>query len=150
MVRGRWPAQGRGGPCEGLSCGAAHTRRERRWNEGLCARLERHCEVFLPQRDGGYLGDLMAVVCLGWTASRSVFDRDVEAFAGVDLVVARLSMSRLDPGVLVEIGDCLSLWGNRCIALAESARRIVNSMIANAVQRLVQRAGRSHFMGSQP
>jgi hypothetical protein len=48
----------------------------------VTAILERHADVYLPQRDGGKVVDLVANGVERGAAFKSIYDRDVMAFEG--------------------------------------------------------------------
>jgi nucleoside 2-deoxyribosyltransferase len=112
-----------------------NTREQRRRNEELCRRLELYCNVYLPQRDGGYLGDLISAGMARVDASKLVFGHDVAALRTSTVVLARFVGTVIDPGVLVEIGFAFAL-GKHCIALLDAwdSTDPMNPMIENSVK----------------
>jgi nucleoside 2-deoxyribosyltransferase len=60
---------------------------ERAFNEDLARRLHPTAEVFLPQRDGALLTELVAKGQSVDVARKRVFDSDTRAIDGCDIVV---------------------------------------------------------------
>jgi nucleoside 2-deoxyribosyltransferase len=83
---------------------------ERRTNSELACILEQYgYGVFLPQRDGLLLADLMDQGLSMRAASSRIFRRDMEALTRSSCVVAILDGPVVDEGTLVEIGVAIGL-----------------------------------------
>lgn len=99
---------------------------ERDFNARLEESLAPWIEVFLPQRDGGLMANLLAE---GWAlrdAQRDVFQKDISAIANSDVVVAVLDGRVVDEGVAVELGYAFAL-GKLCIGLKTDERTLLAS-----------------------
>ncbi len=101
-------------------------RRERGFNEELAAGLERYCDVFLPQRDGLLLAELLRDGVPLEAAETRIFERDRSALLGCDLLVAVLDGAHIDEGVAFEIGFAHAR-GADCIGLQSDVRRALPS-----------------------
>ena len=110
--------------------------RERVFNEQLARELEEYAEVFLPQRDGAILAELVAGGVPLEVAEQRVFDQDTSAMAASDLMLAVLDGGHVDEGVAFEIGYMRAL-GKLCIGLQTDVRRALptgnNPMIAKGL-----------------
>jgi len=108
---------------------------ERQFNENLCVALERYANVFLPQRDGLLLRDIIAQGVAPAEARRLVFDVDVAAIRQCDLLVAVLDGRTIDEGVAFELGLAFAL-DKPCFGLKTDDRVLVasgdNPMITGA------------------
>lgn len=108
---------------------------ERRFNLELCAALESHANVFLPQRDGLLLRDMIAQGIEPAAARRLVFDVDVGAIRECDVLLAVLDGRTIDEGVAFELGVAFALQ-KACLALKTDDRVLVasgdNPMIGEA------------------
>lgn len=112
---------------------------ERAFNEAVVRNIEPQASVFLPQRDGALLADLIARGVLPDVAERLVYQRDVDAMAEADLVIAVLDGGHIDEGVAFEIGFMKAL-GKRCVGLQTDVRRALptgnNPMIGRSLERV--------------
>lgn len=99
---------------------------ERSFNEKLAIRLERYCEVFLPQRDGLLLAELLREGMPLEVAETQIFERDRSALLDCDLLVAVLDGAHIDEGVAFEIGFAHARGAN-CIGLQTDIRRALPS-----------------------
>lgn len=95
---------------------------ERAFNEAVAHVLEHTFSVFLPQRDGQLLRDLLDAGEPLEIARRRVFQADTMAIRRSDLVVAVLDGPALDDGVAFELGFARAL-DKKCIGLATDSRR---------------------------
>jgi nucleoside 2-deoxyribosyltransferase len=95
---------------------------ERTFNEALAHVLERTLTVFLPQRDGQLLRDLLDAGEPLESARQRVFLADTAAIRRSDVIVAVLDGPALDDGVAFELGFARALDKN-CIGLATDSRR---------------------------
>ena len=109
--------------------------RERAFNTELAAALAPHCDVFLPQRDGLLLVDLLADGVSKEIAETLIFERDRQAMQKCDLLIAVLDGAHIDEGVAFEIGFAHAK-GSLCIGLQSDVRRALpsgnNPMIGRA------------------
>jgi nucleoside 2-deoxyribosyltransferase len=100
--------------------------RERTFNEIIAERLEPYGGVFLPQRDGALLIDMLAAGVPKIVAERRVFDQDCEAMSSASLLVAVLDGGHIDEGVAFEIGFMNALR-KPCVGLQTDVRRALPS-----------------------
>lgn len=95
---------------------------ERAFNEMLAGQLQQWVDVYLPQRDGGLMSDMVREgVCADVAACR-VFRRDMQAIRDANCVVAVLDGRTVDEGVAFELGVAVSL-SKSCIGLQTDSRR---------------------------
>jgi nucleoside 2-deoxyribosyltransferase len=110
--------------------------RERKFNEEIAASLERHCQVFLPQRDGLLLAELVRSGIALEIAETHIFERDRAALLKCDLLVAVLDGAHIDEGVAFELGFAHAR-GVHCIGLQTDVRRALmtgnNPMIGRSL-----------------
>jgi nucleoside 2-deoxyribosyltransferase len=112
---------------------------ERRFNVELCAALEIQAHVFLPQRDGLLLRDLIRSGVPTLEARRLIFDVDVSAIRESDVLVAVLDGRTIDEGVAFEIGVAYALQ-KRCLGLKTDDRMLLpsgdNPMVLGACEQI--------------
>ena len=110
--------------------------RERAFNAELAASLSAHCEVFLPQRDGLLLVDMLAEGIPKDVAETRIFERDRQALRACEMLIAVLDGAHIDEGVAFEIGFAHA-HGCLCIGLQSDVRRALpsgnNPMIGRAL-----------------
>ena len=110
--------------------------RELTFNLELAERLEQVDEVFLPQRDGSLLVNMLAAGVPREVAQRRVFAQDLEAMRGATMLVAVLDGAHIDEGVAFEIGFSNAL-GKVCVGFQTDVRRALpsgnNPMIERAL-----------------
>lgn len=110
--------------------------RERAFNSYLAERLSPHVEVFLPQRDGLLLADLLADGVPLEIAETLIFERDRQALSECRLLVAALDGAHIDEGVAFEIGFAHAR-GALCLGFQSDIRRALpsgnNPMIGQAL-----------------
>jgi nucleoside 2-deoxyribosyltransferase len=94
---------------------------ERKENERLCRVLERWCDVFLPQRDGELVPQLIQQGLSQQEAYRVVFERDIAALRACDAVVINLDGRVVDEGAAFELG-CAYALGKRCVGYRTDVR----------------------------
>ena len=110
---------------------------ERTFNVRIAKILEQRLEVYLPQRDGGLMSQMVASGVPADIAACRVFRRDMDAIRRSDYVIAILDGRAIDEGVAFElgVGFCLS---KRCIGLQTDSRRLAawgnNPMISGALE----------------
>ncbi len=110
---------------------------ERRFNEMLTRRLERWVNVYLPQRDGGLMSEMVQDGVQPHVAACRVFRRDMDAIHQVDYLIAILDGRAIDEGVAFELGIAFS-QSKRCVGLQTDSRRLAswgnNPMITGALE----------------
>lgn len=94
---------------------------EKRFNAWLVRRLERYVDVYLPQRDGDLLVELLKKMPLEQAKAR-IFRNDILAIRRSDGVIAVLDGRFVDEGEAVEVGYATAL-GKPCWALDTDPRR---------------------------
>jgi nucleoside 2-deoxyribosyltransferase len=110
---------------------------ERTFNEWLCEQVEQWMDVYLPQRDGGLVSEMVCDGVSPDVATRKVFEGDVDAICRADCLVAILDGRAIDEGVAFEIGVAYC-YAKRCIGLQTDCRRLApwgnNPMITGALE----------------
>ena len=86
------------------------------FNQSLAEELERTFNVYLPQRDGCLVVDLVRNFGIPWSeASSEVFERDIAAIRRCDLFLAVLDGRAPDEGLSFELGFACAIekpcWG---------------------------------------
>lgn len=99
---------------------------ERSFNERLAALLEPFAQVFLPQRDGKLMRDMVRRGMAVEEARRLVFQADTNALESCSHVVAVLDGRTIDEGVAFELGYARAL-GKICIGLKTDDRALLPS-----------------------
>ena len=99
---------------------------ERSFNERLAALLEPFAEVFLPQRDGKLMRDMLREGMPLEAARNLIFQADIKALRRCNHVVAVLDGRVVDEGVAFEIGYAHAL-GKTCIGLKTDDRALLPS-----------------------
>src|SRR5436305_9183072 len=77
---------------------------ERTFNLSIEAALLPYIKVFLPQRDGGLLKELVSEGISVREARARIFNGDLRAIADSDLLLAVLDGRTVDEGVAFELG----------------------------------------------
>jgi len=107
------------------------------YNLDLADTLSRYFEVFLPQRDGLLLRELLEQGLDPGEASKTIFKSDIAAMDDADVILAVLNGGHIDEGVAFELGYCWSK-GKTCIGLKEDIRQALpggdNPMISNCLE----------------
>jgi nucleoside 2-deoxyribosyltransferase len=96
--------------------------REREFNGYLAGLFAPFAEVYLPQRDGSLLTEMVAAGVPLVVAEKRVFKQDCDALRRCNVIVAVLDGAHIDEGVAFEIGfsratECL------CVGLQSDSRR---------------------------
>ncbi len=110
---------------------------ERRFNIRLTQGLEKWADVYLPQRDGGLMSDMVCEGVPSDIAACRVFRRDMDAIRQADYLIAILDGRAIDEGVAFELGIAFS-HAKRCVGLQTDSRRLAswgnNPMITGALE----------------
>lgn len=110
--------------------------RERRFNLELADALSSSCDVFLPQRDGLLLADLLRNGVSPDIAEIRIFECDRMALSRCNLLIAVLDGAHIDEGVAFELGFAHAR-GALCLGLQSDVRRALpsgnNPMIGQAI-----------------
>lgn len=96
---------------------------ERTFNELLVHALEEFASVFLPQRDGYLITNLLQQGMSQQAAKAAVFRADFTALRNADLIIAILDGRSIDEGVAVELGLAFGL-GKPCWSLKTDFRSL--------------------------
>lgn len=110
---------------------------ERAFNISVVERIEEFISVYLPQRDGKLMSEMIANgVPIAMAMSR-VFREDLKAIREADLVITVLDGRTIDEGVAFELGFAFA-QNKLCIGLQTDSRRLAvwgnNPMIAEALK----------------
>jgi nucleoside 2-deoxyribosyltransferase len=109
------------------------------FNIKLTAELEKYVDVYLPQRDGGKLVDLVERGVPIKSAYKSIFERDLDALEESDALVIVLDGRTIDEGAVFELGVAFAM-GKHCVGLQTDPRRLLpvgnNPMVENALDRV--------------
>jgi len=110
---------------------------ETTFNEMVAQFLEEWVDVYLPQRDGGLMSDMVSSGISADVAARSVFQGDINAIHEADYLIAILDGRAIDEGVALELGVAYTL-SKRCVGIQTDSRRLAswgnNPMIAGALE----------------
>jgi nucleoside 2-deoxyribosyltransferase len=114
-------------------------RSELSFNAALANEIERHANVFLPQRDGSLLVNMLRAGIALQVAERRVFEQDRQAMLRSDLLIAVLDGAHIDEGVAFELGFASAI-GCSCVGLQTDVRRALptgnNPMIGGCLERI--------------
>jgi nucleoside 2-deoxyribosyltransferase len=97
---------------------------EKRANEVTCSIVERYFDVFLPQRDGYLVSELISSGMNVDRAYRYVFDRDVDAIRKSSALIINLDGRVIDEGAAFELGVAFAL-GKPCIGYRTDVRTLL-------------------------
>ena len=110
---------------------------ERSFNEMLTKKLEETVIVYLPQRDGGLISEMLKDGYNPDEAAVRVFRYDMKAILKANILIAILDGRTIDEGVAFELGIAFS-HSKKCIGLQTDSRRLAswgnNPMIAGALE----------------
>jgi len=110
---------------------------ERSFNKDVTQELEQWVDVYLPQRDGGLMSELLNYGVPPKIAARRVFNLDMDAIQRSDYIIAILDGRAIDEGVAFELGIAFA-QSKRCIGLQTDCRRLAawgnNPMISGALE----------------
>lgn len=130
---------------------------ELHFNESLADSISDLFDVFLPQRDGGLLVEMLRRGVPVQEASKYVFNKDICAIRNTDVVLAVLDGRGIDEGVSVELGFAYAL-DIKCFGLQTTPIRLLpcgnNPMISNVLKDIFEntvavRAWAESFCSSQ-
>lgn len=96
--------------------------RERGYNIDIATALEAFASVYLPQRDGSLLTEMVAGGVPPVVAEQRIFAQDCDALRRSDMLVAVLDGAHIDEGVAFEIGFARAI-GCCCVGLQTDVRR---------------------------
>jgi nucleoside 2-deoxyribosyltransferase len=117
---------------------------ERSYNEMITEKLERWIDVYLPQRDGGLISDMIENGTNPDEAAVRVFRYDMEAIRKATILIAILDGRTIDEGVAFELGIAYS-HSKKCIGLQTDSRRLApwgnNPMITGALEIIFHSVG---------
>jgi nucleoside 2-deoxyribosyltransferase len=112
------------------------------FNLAVAHRIEAHVDVYLPQRDGGKLVDLIARGVEVRAAYRSIFQRDVEAMDEANALLIVLDGRTIDEGAAFELGYAFA-HRKLCLGLQTDPRRLLpvgnNPMIEMPLREIFSR-----------
>lgn len=110
---------------------------ERTFNIRVVAELEKWANVYLPQRDGGLMAEMIRAGISPDIAACRVFRRDMDAIRDADILIAILDGRAIDEGVAFELGVAFC-HSKRCVGLQTDPRRLAswgnNPMITGALE----------------
>lgn len=114
---------------------------EKRYNEMICGTLSNNFDVYLPQRDGDLLVDLVQKGMTEHRARKTIFTQDIEAINKSDLLLIVLDGRSIDEGACFELGYAYSREV-KCFGIQTDPRRLLNGgnnpMIDEALIRIFQ------------
>lgn len=97
---------------------------ELEFNRRVTEAIEGYVDVFLPQRDGGRLTDLVFKGVDARMAYRSIYDRDVQALREADVLLLVMDGRAIDEGAAFELGYAVAL-NKPCFGLQTDTRRLL-------------------------
>ncbi len=110
---------------------------ERTFNELVTQALEEWVDVYLPQRNGGLMSEMVRNGIPSDVAARRVCRSDMNAIREADYLIAILDGRAIDEGVAFELGVAYTL-SKRCVGIQTDSRRLAswgnNPMIAGALE----------------
>ncbi len=110
---------------------------ERTFNEMLTRTLDDLVDVYLPQRDGGLMSEMIRNGIPSDMAASHVFRGDINAIREADYLIAILDGRAIDEGVAFELGVGYML-SKLCVGLQTDSRRLAswgnNPMITCALE----------------
>jgi nucleoside 2-deoxyribosyltransferase len=108
--------------------GPLFSKAERQYNEYLSEFLENFgFEIFLPQRDGHKLSELLANGTAKSFAMEKIFKRDINELQKSDVVIFVMDGRVPDEGACVEIGYAYAL-GKECVGLKTDPRTLMSDV----------------------
>src|ERR1700691_4688347 len=97
---------------------------EKSTNEAMCSIIERYCDVFLPQRDGYLIPDLIKRGMSVNQAYSYVFNRDVDAVRKADTLIINLDGRTIDEGAAFELGVAFAC-NKMCVGYRTDVRTLL-------------------------
>lgn len=94
------------------------------FNLALAERIGASLDVYLPQRDGGKLVDLIAHGVERRAAYRSIFDRDIRALEAATALIIVLDGRTVDEGASFELGYAYAR-NKLCCGIQTDPRRLL-------------------------
>jgi nucleoside 2-deoxyribosyltransferase len=94
------------------------------FNVALAKRIEVSLDVYLPQRDGGKVVDLIACGVERRAAYKSIFDRDIRALEAATALVIVLDGRTVDEGAAFELGYAYAR-NKLCCGIQTDPRRLL-------------------------
>jgi nucleoside 2-deoxyribosyltransferase len=120
--------------------GALFSDSERRANQELATLLEKWFDVFLPQRDGHLMTELIAEGMKVDAAYAHVFEKDIGAIHRCDAVIINLDGRTVDEGAAFELGFAFAN-GKVCVGYRTDVRVLLpwglNPMITAPLERVM-------------
>lgn len=98
---------------------------ERDFNTKLRFTIEKYASVYLPQKDGRLLQELLKEGLTIEEATKEVVEKDILAIRTCDLVIAVLDGRTVEDGTSFEIGFAFAL-GKKCIGFQTDSRREIS------------------------
>lgn len=95
------------------------------FNVALANRIEVSLDVYLPQRDGGKLVDLIARGVDVRAAYRSIFERDICALDASSAIIIVMDGRAIDEGAAFELGYAHA-HAKHCVGLQTDPRRLLS------------------------
>jgi len=110
---------------------------ELEFNQKVVNSVSDHFDIFLPQRDGGLMDQMIKEGTPASDASTYVFNKDISAIRNTDVILAILDGRTVDEGVSIELGFAYAL-NKRCFGLQTGPIRLLpsgnNPMIDNVIE----------------
>lgn len=94
---------------------------ERQFNSSLAEMLSESADIFLPQRDGKLLTDLVAKGHPVAVSQKEIYRADTDALNSCDIIVCVLDGRTIDEGVAFELGYARAL-GKTCVGFKSDDR----------------------------
>lgn len=94
------------------------------FNIALANRIEVSLDVYLPQRDGGKVIDLVASGVDERAAYKSIFERDIHALDASAAVIIVMDGRAIDEGAAFELGYAYA-HSKQCFGLQTDPRRLL-------------------------
>ncbi len=110
---------------------------ERTFNIFVTELIEKYIKVYLPQRDGGLMSEMVSNGMPYHIAKSIIFKQDMKAIHQSECLIAILDGRSIDEGVAFELGVAFSQC-KLCVGLQTDSRRLSvwgnNPMIAGALE----------------
>ena len=113
---------------------------EKSFNKKMKQTLSFDFDVYLPQEDGMLIVDLTKKGVSFARSSKMIFDADIDAINGSDILLIVLDGRTIDEGAAMELGFAYSK-GKRCIGYSTDPRCLLpqgqNPMITGCLEKIV-------------